>query len=115
MFAMIYGVICAFVSRDRGVAIDPHFEVRDLFPVDLVVLAVLHVSQDRLFRFPVAPARSTTKSISVVFLDVGRVAGSVRLNGSLFHFRDHSDSGFLSRRATRLSKGQYAEGRCSKR
>ena len=91
------------------------FEVRDLFVVSFVVVAVLHVSQDRLFRFPVAPARSTAKSISVVFLDIGRVPRSVRLNGSVFHFRDRSNGGFLSWRATLFSKGQYAEDRCSKR
>lgn len=56
MFAVIHGIIGALVRRDNGVAVEAYVEIGDLFTVGLIVLAILCVGQNGLFRFPVSTA-----------------------------------------------------------
>ena len=111
MFAVIHGVVGALVCGCSCFAVGPYVEVGDHFAVGLVVLVVFHVRQNRLFRFPVLPARSAAEVISVVLLDKGRISVRIRLYGIAFHFRDRGYDVLVGSGDGLLAEGQYAEGR----
>jgi hypothetical protein len=87
MFAVIHGIIRALARSYGCVAVGPHIELGDLFAIRLVVLAILHVGQDRLFRFPVSPARSAAKVIGEFF---STKDGSPAMSAFTLHLRDRS-------------------------
>src|SRR5579859_5194468 len=111
MLPVIDRVVGALVRGYSGFAVDPYVEVGDHLAVGLVVLVVFHVRQNRLFRFPVPPARSAAEIVSVVLLDKGRISVRVRLYGSVFHFRDGGYGVLVGRDGGLPAEGQSAEGR----
>ncbi len=90
----IQGVIGALVRGYSGVTVGPYVEVGDHFAVDLVIAVIFHIRENRVFCFPVTPARSAAEVVSVVLL-IGRVSGRVRLYGTIFHLRDRGYGAFI--------------------
>src|SRR6185312_1747684 len=91
MFPVIHGIVSVLVRRDSGAAIEPHIELGNLFTLRLVVLAVLHVGQDRRLGVPLPPTRSAAKVIGIVFLNERRVSSYICLYRSILHCPDRSD------------------------
>src|SRR4029077_14605549 len=94
--AVVQRIIGAFVSSDRRVAVNAHTDLRNYFTVRLVVLAVLHIGQDGLFRFPVPPTRAARKVFGVVLLNKGQIAGEIRLHRRILHLCDRSYGSCIS-------------------
>ncbi len=77
MFPCDHRIVCVRVSRDRGIAVEPHPQSGHLFAVELVVLGIGHHLQYVRLGVPLAVAVAAHPVVGQKLFRPGFVAGQV--------------------------------------